>query len=80
MSSVLLQSFILTILAAGDYQSRTHRDGDNDKWEIRFCEREVRANGSVSFRTKSVRNDGSVSYSEQQYNAQGEPLISGRYR
>jgi hypothetical protein len=61
---------------SGNLESRTHRDGTDDKWEISFCERQVHPDGSISLRSKSVRHDGSVSYAERLYNSRGEPLKS----
>jgi hypothetical protein len=78
MSWFLGQLCLLAALQTGDVESRTHRDGDKEKWDIRFNERHVTQDGSVRFVSKGVRSDGSVSFSEKRYNAQGEPLASSQ--
>jgi hypothetical protein len=62
----------------GGQESRTHRDGAGDKWEVTFVERQAHPDGSVSFRSKGVRHDGSVTHADRVYNGRGEPLRSSQ--
>lgn len=78
MLSFLGSFCMLAALQATEIESRTQRDGDKEKWDIRFLERHVAPDGSVRLVSKGVRSDGSVSYSEKRYNPQGEPLSSNQ--
>lgn len=60
------------------YQSRTHRDGDDKKWQVEFRERILHPDGAITIRSRGVNHDSNFSQAERSYTPAGEPIYSSQ--